>query len=235
MTNTNIVREVSYPDSRCNATTNARVYLAENLKLDLLWLDLGETLQLADNSINIIRSRVRTPNTSEINQKSTVLQRHHHMSTERLGECTGAKALLILRSCATPVRSPKRPVPYAPFPVVEQKLKRLRKMAVIEPVKFSDRPVSIVLAERLNCSGLLQRDKLSSRNSTVSPYFYLKIFLPNRTVEHFLQNRTFQTRIYKFWYLMSVKISSRSIHTRTYSNITDYPLQSRWHPLYSSK
>lgn len=134
----NIVGEISCIVSKGAATTNATVYLTKNPALDLLGLDLIETLELAEHSNNSICRRVITDNSSECNQKNTVLQRYHNVFEEELGECTRTKALLTLKPGATSVFRPKRPAPYAALPIVEQELERLQRSGIIEPVSFSD-------------------------------------------------------------------------------------------------
>ncbi|VDP02072.1 unnamed protein product [Schistosoma curassoni] len=121
-------------------------------------LDLIETLKLADYSINSICRRVSTDNTPEWNQKNAMLQRHQSVFREGLGECTKAKALLTLKPEATPVFRPKRPVPYAALPIVEQELQRLQQMGVIEPVNFSNWAAPIVVVKKSNGSVRLCAD-----------------------------------------------------------------------------
>lgn len=63
-----------------------------------------------------------------------MLQKHHHVLTEGLGECMKVKALQNVRPEAAQVFRPNRPLPHAALPVVEQRLERFQKMGIIEPV-----------------------------------------------------------------------------------------------------
>ncbi|VDP40373.1 unnamed protein product [Schistosoma curassoni] len=139
-------------------TTNATVYLTKKPALDLMGLDLIETLKLADHSINSFCRRVSTDDTSEWSQKNAVLQRHHNVFKEGLGECTKVNALLTLKPAATPVFRPKRPVPYAALPIVEQELQWIQEMGVIEPVNFSNWAAPIVVVKKSDGSVRLCAD-----------------------------------------------------------------------------
>ncbi|CAH8568978.1 unnamed protein product [Schistosoma guineensis] len=145
-----------------------------NLKpaLDLMGLDLIETLKLADHSINSICRRVSTDNTPEWNQKNAMLQRHQSVFREGLGECTKAKALLTLKPEAAPVFRPKRPVPYAALPIVEQELQRLQQMGVIEPVNFSNWAAPIVVVKKSNGSVRLCADYSTGLNGALQSHQY---------------------------------------------------------------
>ncbi|CAH8637872.1 unnamed protein product [Schistosoma rodhaini] len=168
----NIVGEIYCPVKKGNVQKNVKVYLTESPGLDLLGLDLIETLKLADHSINSICRRVTIDNSSRCNQKSTVPQRHHNVFKEELGECTKAKALLILKPGATPVFRPKRPVPYAALPMVEQEIERLQKLGVIEPVNFSEWAAPIVVVKKTNGSIRLCADYSTGLNEALETHQY---------------------------------------------------------------
>ena len=99
----NIVGEIPCIVSKDAVTTNATVYLTKKPALDLMGLDLIETLDLADHSINSICKRITTYNTSEWSQKNAMLQKHQDVFQEGLGECMKAKAVLTLKPAATPI------------------------------------------------------------------------------------------------------------------------------------
>ncbi|CAH8546802.1 unnamed protein product [Schistosoma rodhaini] len=168
----NIVGEIYCPVKKGNVQKKVKVYLTESPGLDLLGLDLIETLKLADHSINSICRRVTIDKSSRCNQKSTVPQRHHNLFKEELGECTKAKALLILKPGATPVFRPKRPVPYAALTIVEQELERLQKSGIIEPVNFSDWAAPIVIVKKPNGSIRLCADYSTGLNDALEDHQY---------------------------------------------------------------
>ncbi|CAH8545975.1 unnamed protein product [Schistosoma haematobium] len=168
----NIVEEVPCTVSKGTVTTNTTLYLTKKPALDLMGLDLIETLKLADHSINSICRRVSTDNTPEWNQKNAMLQRHQNVFREGLGECTKAKALLTLKPAATPVFRPRRPVPYAALPVVEQELERLQKLGVIEPVNFSEWAAPIVVVKKTNGSVRLCADYSTGLNEALETHQY---------------------------------------------------------------
>ncbi|KAH9585992.1 hypothetical protein MS3_00007063 [Schistosoma haematobium] len=168
----NIVGEVPCTVSKGTVTKNATLYLTKKPSLDLMGLDLIETLKLADHSINSICRRVSTDNTPEWNQKNAMLQRHQNVFREGLGECTKAKALLTLKPAATPVFRPRRPVPYADLPVVEQELERLQKLGVIEPVNFSEWAAPIVVVKKTNGSVRLCADYSTGLNEALETHQY---------------------------------------------------------------
>ena len=66
---------------------------------------------------------------------------------EGLGCCTKMKAVLRLRTDARPVFRPKRPVPYAVLPILDQELDRLQSPGVIEPVNYSSWAAPIVVGQ----------------------------------------------------------------------------------------
>ncbi|CAH8557945.1 unnamed protein product [Schistosoma intercalatum] len=167
-----IVGEVPCTVSKGTVTTNATLYLTKKPALDLMGLDLIETLKLADHSINSICRRVSTDNIPEWNQKNAMLQRHQNVFREGLGECTKAKALLTLKPEAAPVFRPKRPVPYAALPIVEQELQRLQQMGVIEPVNFSNWAAPIVVVKKSNGSVRLCADYSTGLNEALQSHQY---------------------------------------------------------------
>ena len=69
-----------------------------------------------------------------------------------LGRCTHAEATLSLKPSTKPVFLPKRPVPYATLPLVDQELKRLEEMKVIIPVTYSRWAAPIVVVKKANGS-----------------------------------------------------------------------------------
>ncbi|CAH8538525.1 unnamed protein product [Schistosoma rodhaini] len=168
----NIVGEIPCIVSKGEVTTNATIYLTKNPGLDLLGLNLIETLKLAEHSINSICRRVTSDNSLESSQKNTVLQRHHKVFKEGLGECTKAKAVLTLKPAVTPIFRPKRPVPYAALPVVEQEIERLQKLGVIEPVNFSEWAAPIVVVKKTNGSIRLCADYSTGLNEALETHQY---------------------------------------------------------------
>ncbi|CAH8515513.1 unnamed protein product [Schistosoma bovis] len=168
----NIVGEVCCTVSKGDAKTNATLYLTQNPGLDLLGLDLIEALQLANHPINHICSAVRTSKPVEKDLKSVVLERHSQVFTEELGECKKVKALLILKPGVTPVFRPKRPVPYAALPIVEQELERLQRSGIIEPVNFSDWAAPIVIVKKPNGSIRLCADYSTGLNEALEDHQY---------------------------------------------------------------
>ncbi|CAH8528395.1 unnamed protein product [Schistosoma rodhaini] len=168
----NIVGEIPCIVSKDAVTTNATVYLTKKPALDLMGLDLIETLKLAEHSINSICRRVTSDNFLESSQENTVLHRHHNMFKEGLGECTKAQAILTLKPAATPVFRPKRPVPYAALPVVEQEIERLHKLGVIEPVNFSEWAAPIVVVKKTNGSIRLCADYSTGLNEALETHQY---------------------------------------------------------------
>ncbi|CAH8585986.1 unnamed protein product [Schistosoma intercalatum] len=168
----NIVGEVPCTVSKVTLTINATLYLTKKAALGLMGLDLIETLKLADQSINSICRRVSTDNTPEWNQKNAMLQKHQNVFREGLGECTKAKALLTLKPAAVPVFRPRRPVPYAALPVVEQELERLQKLGVIEPVNFSEWAAPIVVVKKTNGSVRLCADYSTGLNEALETHQY---------------------------------------------------------------
>ncbi|CAH8448460.1 unnamed protein product [Schistosoma curassoni] len=101
-----------------------------------------------------------------------MLQRHQNVFREGLGECTKAKALLTLKPEVAPVFRPKRPVPYAALPVVEQELERLQKLGVIEPVNFSEWAAPIVVVKKTNGSVRLCADYSTGLNEALETHQY---------------------------------------------------------------
>ncbi|KAK4470026.1 hypothetical protein MN116_000056, partial [Schistosoma mekongi] len=112
--------------------------------------------------------------TSEMSVKrmNTVLERHHRVFAEELGECNKAKARLVLKHGATPVFRPKRPVPYAALPIVEHELARLQESGVIEPVNFSEWAAPIVIVKKPNGNIRLCADYSTGLNEALEAHQY---------------------------------------------------------------
>ena len=67
-----------------------------------------------------------------------------------LGQCSTLKATLRLKPGAKPVFRPKRPVPYATLPTVDEELNRLQQRGVITPVSYSAWAAPIVVIKKAN-------------------------------------------------------------------------------------
>ncbi|CAH8672200.1 unnamed protein product [Schistosoma rodhaini] len=168
----NIVGEIYCPVKKGDVQKNAKVYLTGSPGLDLLGLDLIEMLHLANQPINYICSRVKSGVPTEQNLRNLVLQKHSQVFTEELGECRKVKALLTVRTGARPVFRPKRPVPYAALPIVEQELERLQRSGIIEPVNFSDWAAPIVIVKKLNGNIRLCADYSTGLNDALEAHQY---------------------------------------------------------------
>uniref|UniRef100_A0A183JLI6 Reverse transcriptase domain-containing protein n=1 Tax=Schistosoma curassoni TaxID=6186 RepID=A0A183JLI6_9TREM len=137
-----------------------------------LGLYLIETLQLAHHSINRTCSSLRINKPAETNSRYVVLEINNHVFTEELGECDKVESLLSLKPGVTPVFRPKRPVPHAALPIVEQELERLQRSGIIEPVNFCDWAASIVIVKKPNLSIRLCADYSTGLNESLEARQY---------------------------------------------------------------
>ena len=124
--------------------------------LNLFGLDWIERLHLLDVPLNHICNQLETiqPHESIDNLCSTLVTKIRHefapVFGEGLGCCTKMKAVLRLRTDARPVFRPKRPVPYAVLPILDQELDRLQSSGIIEPVNYSLWAAPIVVVKKAN-------------------------------------------------------------------------------------
>ena len=109
-----------------------------SVKSHLLGLDWIERLNLLDVPLNLICNQLETTQRRESidNLCSTLVTKIRHefapVFGEGLGCCTKMKAVPRLRTDARPVFRPKRPVPYAVLPILDQELDQLQSSGVIE-------------------------------------------------------------------------------------------------------
>nr|CAX83704.1 Gag-Pol polyprotein [Schistosoma japonicum] len=168
----NIAGEIHCQVTVKEATETGVIFLTERPSLDLLGLDWIEKLKLMDRIISIICNNVSTVKVDEINPNHELLKRRKMVFSDGLGECTKFQATLTLRQGVKPVFRPKRLVPYAALPVVEQELERLQKIGVIEPVNFSEWAAPIVVVKKTNGSVRLCADYSTGLNEALETHQY---------------------------------------------------------------
>ncbi|KAA3680332.1 uncharacterized protein DEA37_0004615 [Paragonimus westermani] len=123
--------EVTFGDSRIKACC----FVTDHPGLDLLGLDWMDDLKLLDQPVNSICNQTKLHSRSEtlllapgIQRQIEELKIRHESAFEPgLGLCTKTKATLTLHPGVKPVFRPKRPVPYAALPIVDDELNSFKK------------------------------------------------------------------------------------------------------------
>ncbi|KAK4474327.1 hypothetical protein MN116_000411, partial [Schistosoma mekongi] len=168
----NIAGEIYCPVTVKGVTQEGVIFVTERPSLDLLGLDWLEKLKLMDRPISMICNNVSTMKIEEKSIGEELMERHKMVFSDGLGECTKFQATLTLRQGSKPVFRPKRPVPYAAIPVVEQELERLQKLGVIEPVNFSEWAAPIVVVKKTNGNVRLCADYSTGLNEALEAHQY---------------------------------------------------------------
>ena len=150
-------------------TISGSCYVA-NTELNLLGLDWFEQLGLTKRPIDTICNHVQStvpssPAEQLVNEFTSVFQ-------NGLGLCTFTQAKLQLSNTGKPVFRPKRPVPYAALPLVDEELKRLESMGVLQPVTYSAWAAPIVVVKKPNGSIRLCADFSTGLNAALESNCY---------------------------------------------------------------
>ncbi|CAI2731094.1 unnamed protein product [Schistosoma spindalis] len=107
--------------------------------------------------------------TSRINH---LRQKHAGVFQNKLGCCKFTKVSLSLKQNAKPIFRPKRPVPYAALPVVDQELDRLEALGVIQPVNYSPWAAPIVVVKKANGTVRICADFSTGLNNALEDHTY---------------------------------------------------------------
>lgn len=86
--------------------------------------------------------------------------------------CSKTKVKLELKESVRPVFCPKRPVAYAMYDAVDQKLDRLEKLNIITPVEYSEWAAPIVVVRKANGSIRICGDYSTGLNAALQPNQY---------------------------------------------------------------
>ncbi|XP_062713344.1 uncharacterized protein LOC134290257 [Aedes albopictus] len=89
-----------------------------------------------------------------------------------LGLCKKAKVQCQLKTGVTPVFRPKRPVAYAMYQAVDNKLDRLERTKIITPVDFSEWAAPIVMVRKANGKIRICGDYSTGLNEALQPHQY---------------------------------------------------------------
>nr|CAX83703.1 Gag-Pol polyprotein [Schistosoma japonicum] len=139
--------------------------------LNLLGLDWFDQLQLADVPLNTVCRLVRQTLEPE-NYTAKILAEFPTIFQPGLGCCTSMKATLRIQKGAKPVFRPKRPVPYAALPKVDEELNRLQQQGVITPVSYSAWAAPIVVIKKPNGSIRICADFSTGLNAALEQHHY---------------------------------------------------------------
>ena len=152
-------------------TASGTIYIA-NSSHNLLGLDFIEPLGLLDIPLNQICKVVSSssPLNNTIDQTKEIMKRFSPVFKNNLGRCTHAEAMLSLKPSTKPVFRPKRPVPYAALPLVDQELKQLEEMKVIMPVTYSRWAAPIMVVKKADGSVRLCADFSTGLNAALEDH-----------------------------------------------------------------
>ncbi|XP_062703621.1 uncharacterized protein K02A2.6-like [Aedes albopictus] len=92
--------------------------------------------------------------------------------SDQLGLCSKTKVKLELKESVRPVFCPKRPVAYAMYDAVDQKLDRREKLDIITPVDYSEWAAPIVVVRKANGSIRICGDYSTGLNAALQPNQY---------------------------------------------------------------
>ena len=152
-------------------TTYAGVcYICES-GLDLLGLDWLEQLGMLDLPIRLICNHVHSPEVP-LQLSQQLVKQFAAVFRDELGLCTSTQATLHPLPDCRPVFRPKRPVPYAALPLLEQELTRLEQSGVIVPVSYSAWAAPIVVVKKANGTIRVCGDFSTGLNAALKTHCY---------------------------------------------------------------
>ena len=150
-------------------TTVEGICYVTDTGLNLLGLDWLEQLGLLDLPVRAICNQLQsTPS----GFTKYLVEKFAPVFQEGLGLCSSTQVKLQLRAGSQPIFRPKRPVPYAAFPLVDQELKRLEQSGVLVPVSYSAWAAPIVVVKKANGSIRLCADFSTGLNAALEPNCY---------------------------------------------------------------
>lgn len=150
------------------------VYVSDTPNLNLFGLDCLHLFGLMDLPLNAVCGRIQQL-PEDINQQKFFENLQRNFSSvfnSSVGSCTKTKAVLRLKSEATPVFRPSRPVPYAALPLVDAELERLKQEGVITSVAYSEWAAPIVITKKPNGSIRMCADFSTGLNDALEKYEY---------------------------------------------------------------
>jgi transposase InsO family protein len=139
--------------------------------LDLLGLDWFEHLGLLDIPVRAICNHLQS-DARHTNPSAELIKRFQSVFQDGLGLCTVTQATLQLKPNSQPIFRPKRPVPYAALPLVDQELKRLEDSGVLVPVPYSAWAAPIVVVKKANGTIRLCADFSTGLNAALESNCY---------------------------------------------------------------
>ncbi|CAH8499886.1 unnamed protein product [Dicrocoelium dendriticum] len=150
------------------------IFITTHSNLNLLGLDWIERFNLLDIPLNYVCASVRLhgPQSLETIAIERLKQKYRTVFSEGLGKCTKVLASLSLKPNAVPIFRPKRPVPYAVIPVVDQELDRLERTGVIHAVNYSSWAAPIVVVKKPNGQIRLCADFSTGLNASLNNHQY---------------------------------------------------------------
>ncbi|CAH8680112.1 unnamed protein product [Schistosoma rodhaini] len=138
---------------------------------NLLGLDWFDQLKLADVPLNTICYMVSQPHDTESYTRKLMAQ-FSSIFQPGSGQCSAIKATLRLKPEAKPVFRPKRSVPYATLPTVDEELNRLQQQGVITPVSYSAWAAPIVVIKKANGTIRICADFSTGLNAALEQHHY---------------------------------------------------------------
>ena len=162
-----------------NGTTiNTSCYISDIPQLNILGIDWIDALKLFDELINTICSSVNVVQSNGItsnqiqNYVTRLKEQYSEIFDGSLGLCTKAEAVLHLKPGSVPVFKPKRPVPYATYPSIDDELNRLEVIGVIEKVDYSQWAAPIVAVKKATGAVRICGDFSTGLNSALESHQY---------------------------------------------------------------
>nr|CAH8840276.1 unnamed protein product [Trichobilharzia regenti] len=139
--------------------------------LNLLGLDWFDRLHLADVPLSSVCNAVNKDENSA-NSFSDLCKLFAPVFQPGLGHCTSLQATFRVLPDAKPVFRPKRPVPYASVPKVDEELERLQQQGVLTPVTYSAWAAPIVVVKKANGSLRICADFSTGLNAALEQHHY---------------------------------------------------------------
>lgn len=161
-----------------NITRTGTCFVTKVKHLCLMGIDWIELFGLWDIPITSVCNQLTsTPNQvlSTINRQrfiDEIQQQFADVFNTSLGLCTHIKAKLYVKPHTKSVFRPKRPVPYAALPMVDQELDRLEEIGVISRVNFSAWAAPIVAIKKANGTIRICGDFSTGLNSVLEDHQY---------------------------------------------------------------
>ncbi|XP_031335233.1 uncharacterized protein K02A2.6-like [Photinus pyralis] len=150
-------------------TKKGKCYVTSIPELNLLGIDWMDLFDLWSQPLNTVCSAVTTDEEVPHEYINILAQQFPDVFSKQLGLCTKTKVKLHVLPRTKPTYISKRPVSYSALPLVDQELKRLEEMNIIEKVEYSLWATPIVVVHKSNGKIRICADYSTGLNTALQP------------------------------------------------------------------